>query len=190
MKKYLIILAAITCVAWYGPHQVTSKSSESLPETCTEGTTTDVCTTSSGQDTVSQGYSYGFTFTVASARSDYGIALRINVASGTVNTEVRLGTSANLSTYTARAFAAVTSTDTNNYEDFAWEDADGNPMKVDFVTSTNYYVGAMPTDGAIRWQRGEASCSNMSLYQSTASGWNMDFNNTNDPNWKYIGCAE
>ena len=204
MKKWILFLLFIPALTFADIEGVSAPAVEGLssstvegvsvndlPETCTEGSTVDVCTTSGGQNVISQGYTYGFRFTIASPRSDYGISPRINVSSGSTDVEIRVGTSSDLSTYIARGFATVTSTSTNNYEAIQWEDSGGNPMKMDFAASTYYYVGLMPTNGSVNWQRGTGDvCSGMSHYYSSSSGWNMDSNNTNDPNNKYIGCAE
>jgi hypothetical protein len=159
---------------------------------CTEGTTTDICTTSNGQSNMDASAD-GTVFVASGSYSEYGASFRLNVASGSGVVEVRVGNSTDLSTYTARMQITVTNTNTASYVAGQWLESDlATPKRVDYVDTNTYYIGIVQVSGdTVRWQRDAVSepCANQSGRTATSDGWNMNNSTIIDWNWKSVRCA-
>lgn len=150
---------------------------------CSEGTTTDVCTTTSGESDITSNPS-GATFTLASEESWWGVALRINAVSSAGSYNFKFGTNSDLSN-PSNVLASVdgvvvSSTDTGNYSVVQF------PTCLTLPAGT-YYMGVVAASGGnLDWQRDFSACANQSSVYSESTSWNMDQTSTTDYNWKKI----
>lgn len=180
MKRYLIILAALLCVAWYGPHQITSKST-SAPA-CSEGTTTTMCDDAAGETDITAN-GIGVSFTLASQEDWWGVELGINAVSSAGTYDFKIGTDPDLSNPSnvldTVSGISVSSTAAENFS------------KVEFTTcltlpAGTYYMGVVENSGGdLDWQRNASNvCADMAGRSGT--GWNLSGSNTYDYSWKKI----